>query len=98
MKVFDKLLINSLVAGVTNSFLWFAVTFWAYLETRSVLAPPSSAVRSCFYRPSWASTSGHSSIVGRRKRRCSSPPWCRSSPTFSRRSCTSLPRNASSSF
>ena len=38
MKVFNRLLVNSLAAGVTNSFLWFAVTFWAYLETRSVLA------------------------------------------------------------
>ena len=38
MKTFNRLLANSLVAGVTNSFLWFAVTFWAYLETRSVLA------------------------------------------------------------
>lgn len=26
------------MAGLTTSFLWFALTFWAYLETRSVLA------------------------------------------------------------
>ena len=38
MQVFNRILINSLIAGVTNSFLWFAVTFWAYLETKSVLA------------------------------------------------------------
>lgn len=38
VKTFNRLLANTLVAGVTNSFLWFAVTFWAYLETRSVLA------------------------------------------------------------
>lgn len=38
MKKFRLVLANSLVAGVTSSFLWFAVTFWAYLETRSVLA------------------------------------------------------------
>lgn len=38
MKHFYNVLVNSLIAGVTNSFLWFAVTFWAYLETRSVLA------------------------------------------------------------
>jgi DHA3 family multidrug efflux protein-like MFS transporter len=31
-------LANTLVANVTSSFLWFALTFWAYLETRSVLA------------------------------------------------------------
>ena len=27
-----------LIANVTTSFLWFALTFWAYLETRSVMA------------------------------------------------------------
>jgi len=27
-----------LITGVTSSFLWFAVTFWVYLETRSVVA------------------------------------------------------------
>lgn len=38
MKDFYKVLANSLIAGVTTSFLWFALTFWAYLGTRSVLA------------------------------------------------------------
>ncbi len=37
MHVFRRLLINALIATVTGSFLWFALTFWAYLETRSVL-------------------------------------------------------------
>jgi DHA3 family multidrug efflux protein-like MFS transporter len=36
--VFRRLLINTLVSGVTSSFLWFALTFWVYLETRSVVA------------------------------------------------------------
>ena len=36
--VFRRLLINTLVTGVTSSFLWFALTFWVYLETRSVVA------------------------------------------------------------
>ena len=35
---FRQLLANTLVAGVTSSFLWFALTFWVYLETRSVVA------------------------------------------------------------
>ena len=35
---FRHLLVNTLVSGVTSSFLWFALTFWAYLETRSVVA------------------------------------------------------------
>ena len=38
MRTFHLLLANSLVANVTNNFLWFALTFWVYLETRSVLA------------------------------------------------------------
>ena len=38
MKVFRRLLVNTLVTGVTSSFLWFALTFWVYLETRSVVA------------------------------------------------------------
>jgi DHA3 family multidrug efflux protein-like MFS transporter len=35
---FRRLLLNTLVSGVTSSFLWFALTFWVYLETRSVVA------------------------------------------------------------
>ncbi len=35
--VFRHLLANTLVTGVTSSFLWFALTFWVYLETRSVV-------------------------------------------------------------
>lgn len=38
MSTFRRLLVNNLVSGVTSSFLWFAVTFWVYLETRSVVA------------------------------------------------------------
>lgn len=38
MKVFTRLLINSLFASTTNAFVWFSVTFWVFLETRSVLA------------------------------------------------------------
>lgn len=38
MKHFYSVLVNTLIANVTTSFLWFALTFWAYLETQSVLA------------------------------------------------------------
>ncbi|USQ81410.1 MFS transporter [Ornithinimicrobium faecis] len=38
MRQFRAILVNTLVANVTTSFLWFAVTFWVYLGTRSVLA------------------------------------------------------------
>src|SRR5512134_1768502 len=38
MKTFHVTLVNSMVAFITNNFVWFAVTFWVYLETRSVIA------------------------------------------------------------
>ena len=38
MSVFRRLLLNTLVSGVTSSFLWFALTFWVFLQTRSVVA------------------------------------------------------------
>ena len=38
MRTFHLLVANTLVANVTNNFLWFALTFWVYLETLSVLA------------------------------------------------------------
>ena len=37
-RTFAQVLLNTAVANVTTSFLWFALTFWVYLETRSVLA------------------------------------------------------------
>lgn len=37
MKQFYKVVANTLVANVTSNFLWFALVFWAYLETNSVL-------------------------------------------------------------
>ena len=38
MRTFAGVLVNTAVANVTTSYLWFALTFWVYLETRSVLA------------------------------------------------------------
>lgn len=38
MKYFYQVLLNTLIANVTTSYLWFALTFWVYLETKSVLA------------------------------------------------------------
>lgn len=38
MKNFYQVLVNTLIANVTTSFLWFCLTFWVYLETKSVLA------------------------------------------------------------
>jgi DHA3 family multidrug efflux protein-like MFS transporter len=36
-KLFYAVLANSLVASLTNTFVWFAVTFWVYLQTKSVV-------------------------------------------------------------
>lgn len=36
-KLFYAVLANSLAASLTNTFVWFAVTFWVYLQTKSVL-------------------------------------------------------------
>lgn len=38
MKTFYAVLVNSLTASLSNTFVWFAVTFWVYLETKSVIA------------------------------------------------------------
>lgn len=38
IRSFYQVLVNTAVANVTSSYLWWALTFWAYLETRSVLA------------------------------------------------------------
>jgi DHA3 family multidrug efflux protein-like MFS transporter len=38
MRTFLNVLVNTAIANVTTSYLWFGLTFWVYLETRSVLA------------------------------------------------------------
>ena len=38
MPVFHHVLANNLIANITNFTVWFAVTFWVFLETRSVFA------------------------------------------------------------
>ncbi len=38
MRTFQLLVANTAIASITNNFLWFALTFWVYLETRSVVA------------------------------------------------------------
>jgi len=35
---FRHLLVNNLIANITNFTVWFALTFWVFLETRSVFA------------------------------------------------------------
>ncbi|WP_396126363.1 MFS transporter [Cellulomonas sp. NS3] len=38
MRTFGHVLVNTAVANITTSYLWWALTFWSYLATRSVLA------------------------------------------------------------
>ncbi len=38
MRAFNHVLGNTAAATLATTFLWFGITFWAYLETRSVLA------------------------------------------------------------
>ncbi|WP_173088214.1 MFS transporter [Devosia sp. 1635] len=38
MKAFHQILANNLVANVTNFTVWFAITFWTFIETESVFA------------------------------------------------------------
>lgn len=38
MTTFHNVLVNNLVANITNFTVWFAITFWVFLETQSVFA------------------------------------------------------------
>lgn len=38
MRTFYKLLTIGFIAATTNNFVWFALTYWAYLETKSVVS------------------------------------------------------------
>lgn len=38
LRAFHQLLANNAVAGIVNYTVWFALTFWVFLETRSVFA------------------------------------------------------------
>ena len=38
LRAFYQVLVNTALANITSSYLWWALTFWVYLETRSVLA------------------------------------------------------------
>ena len=37
-RAFTGVLVNTLIANVTTSYLWFALVFWVYVETSSVMA------------------------------------------------------------
>lgn len=66
MKTFQKLLVNSLISGVTSSFLWFAITFWVYLETKSVVA--TSVVGASFALSNALVSMGFGTFVDRHRK------------------------------
>lgn len=37
-RTFAGILVNTALANITTSYLWFALTFWVYLQTRNVIA------------------------------------------------------------
>lgn len=37
-RTFGGILVNTALANITTSYLWFALTFWVYLQTRNVIA------------------------------------------------------------
>lgn len=37
-RTFTGILVNTALANITTSYLWYALTFWVYLETRNVIA------------------------------------------------------------
>jgi MFS transporter, DHA3 family, multidrug efflux protein len=66
-QTFNFLLGNTLIASVTNSFIWFTVTFWVYLETESVLA--ASYVAGIFAVANMLSAVFFGSIVDRKRKK-----------------------------
>jgi len=66
---FHRLVLNTVIASTTNNFLWFALTFWVYLETRSVIA--SSVIGGTFMLLFAASGIFFGTSVDRNKRKTS---------------------------
>ncbi len=67
MKIFYKLLSNVLLAAITNYYVFFALMFWAYLETKSVLA--TSILSGIFFVNTAISSFWFGSIVDHNKKK-----------------------------
>ena len=66
-RTFVHLLVNTLLVSVINFTVWFAITFWVFLETKSVLATGMVAGIFLVTRPSAGSgLAAWSTITGRR--------------------------------
>lgn len=67
MKVYFRLLTAYLVVAFTNNFVWFALTFWAYLTTQSVVA--TGMIGGIFVLASSLSSFWFGAIVDRYKKK-----------------------------
>jgi len=69
MSAFHRIVANTVIASTTNNILWFALTFWVYLETRSVIA--SSIIGGAYMLFYAASGIFFGTFVDRHKRKTS---------------------------
>lgn len=67
MKTFYKILGVALITLTTNNFVWFALTFWAFLETQSVIS--TSIVGGSFLVANAATSFWFGSIVDHNKKK-----------------------------
>ncbi|MHB9133762.1 MAG: MFS transporter [Armatimonadota bacterium] len=67
MKTFLRLLGVALIAVTTNNFVWFALTFWAYLTTKSVIS--TSVVAGTWLVSSILSANAFGAIVDHHKKK-----------------------------
>lgn len=67
MNTFYQLLVNSLIAATKNNFVWFAITFWIFLETNSVIS--TSMVGGMFLLASALSSMWFGSLVDNFKKK-----------------------------
>jgi DHA3 family multidrug efflux protein-like MFS transporter len=67
MRTFYQLLGAALVAVTTNNFVWFALTYWAYLTTKSVIS--TSIIAGIWLVTTALSANWFGSVVDRRKKK-----------------------------
>lgn len=66
MRAFYQILGNVLISAVTNNFVWFALTYWSYLETKSVIT--TSLIGGIFLTATALSSFWFGSIVDHHKK------------------------------
>jgi hypothetical protein len=74
MRTFYAVLANSLTASLTNTFVWFAITFWVFLQTKSVIATSIMESSGCLVVMAWTTVSRSIVAIGRGERRSGQEP------------------------